>query len=38
VRWQPITLHLATCLAEHAAARGAVLPTDALLRFRTVER
>ena len=26
---------LATCLAEHAAARGAVLPTGALLRFRT---
>ena len=25
----------ATCLAEHAAARGAVLPTDAPLRFRT---
>jgi site-specific recombinase XerD len=35
LRWQPITLHLATCLAEHAAARAAVLPTDALLRFRT---
>jgi hypothetical protein len=23
------------CLSEHAAARRAVLPTDALLRFRT---
>ena len=34
LRWQPVSLHLASCLAEHAAARGAVLPTDALLRFR----
>jgi integrase len=33
-RWQPITLDLATALAEHARCRGAVLPTDALLRFR----
>jgi integrase len=33
LRWQPISLHLATCLVEHAAARGAVLPTDGLLRF-----
>jgi integrase len=34
MRWQPITLDLAGCLAEHARRRGAVLPTDALLRFR----
>jgi integrase len=34
LRWQPVSLHLATCLAEHAEARGAVLPTDGLLRFR----
>ncbi|GAA4737869.1 tyrosine-type recombinase/integrase [Phytohabitans rumicis] len=33
-RWQPITLDLATSLADHAACRGAVLPTDGLLRFR----
>jgi integrase len=34
LRWQPISLHLADRLAEHAAARGAVLRTDSLLRFR----
>jgi hypothetical protein len=34
VRWQPITPALANCLVDHAAARGAVLPTDPLLRFR----
>jgi integrase len=34
LRWQPITLHLASCLSERAAARGAVLATDALRRFR----
>jgi hypothetical protein len=34
LRWQPVTLDLATALAEHAHRRGAVLPTDALLRFR----
>ncbi|MGH3712478.1 MAG: tyrosine-type recombinase/integrase [Micromonosporaceae bacterium] len=34
LRWQPITLNLANSLAEHARHRGAVLPTDALLRFR----
>jgi len=34
VRWQPITPALANCLVDHAAARGTVLPTDALLRFR----
>lgn len=33
-RWQPVTLDLGTRLAEHAQCRGAVLPTDALLRFR----
>jgi integrase len=33
-RWQPITLDLATALAEHAEHRGAVLSTDALLRYR----
>ena len=32
-RWQPVTLDLATALAGHAQQRGAVLPTDALLRF-----
>jgi integrase len=35
LRWQPITLDLAARLLEHAAARGAVLPTDQLLRFRS---
>jgi integrase len=34
LRWQPVTLDLATALADHAHCRGAVLPTDALLRFR----
>ena len=34
LRWQPVTLHLATRLAEHAQVRGAVLPADALLRYR----
>jgi integrase len=34
VRWQPITPALANCLVDHAAARGAVLPADPLLRFR----
>jgi integrase len=34
LRWQPITLDLAAALAEHAHCRGAVLPTDALSRFR----
>lgn len=34
VRWQPISLHLATALTDHAAARGAVLPTDSLLHYR----
>nr|BFE56515.1 hypothetical protein GCM10020063_010410 [Dactylosporangium thailandense] len=33
VRWQPITLALATSLTQHAAVRGAILPTDALLRY-----
>ena len=28
LRWQPITLDLAAALADHAAHRGAVLPTD----------
>lgn len=27
VRWQPITHALASCLVDHAAARGVVLPT-----------
>ncbi|MEH1128204.1 tyrosine-type recombinase/integrase [Micromonospora sp. CPCC 206061] len=35
VRWQPITQDLAASLADHARQRGAVLPTDALLRYRT---
>jgi integrase len=34
LRWQPVTLDLAGALAEHAHRRRAVLPTDALLRFR----
>ncbi|MFG3714772.1 tyrosine-type recombinase/integrase [Micromonospora sp. NPDC047730] len=34
LRWQPITLDLAAHLDEHARARGAVLPTDLLLRYR----
>jgi site-specific recombinase XerD len=34
LRWQPISPTLATCLVEHAAARGAILPTDQLLRYR----
>jgi integrase len=34
LRWQPISPTLATCLVEHAAARGAILPTDPLLRYR----
>ncbi|APU21381.1 tyrosine-type recombinase/integrase [Actinoalloteichus sp. GBA129-24] len=34
VRWQPITPALANCLVDHATARGAVLATDPLLRFR----
>jgi integrase len=34
LRWQPITLHLAQRLAEHADARGTVMSTDALLRYR----
>jgi integrase len=34
VRWQPITPALANCLVDHAAARGAVLPADPLLRYR----
>ncbi len=34
VRWQPISLDLAASLTQHAAARGAVLPTDPLLRYR----
>ncbi|MEV6524532.1 tyrosine-type recombinase/integrase [Longispora sp. NPDC051575] len=33
-RWQPITLQLAEHLDTHARARGAVLPTDKLLRYR----
>ncbi|MFI6781650.1 tyrosine-type recombinase/integrase [Micromonospora sp. NPDC050276] len=33
-RWQPITPTLAARLIEHAQARGAVTPTDALLRYR----
>ncbi len=34
LRWQPVTLELASCLADHAACRGATQPGDALLRFR----
>jgi integrase len=35
LRWQPITLDLAPHLVEHARSRGAVLPTDRLLRYRS---
>jgi integrase len=35
LRWQPITLDLAAHLDDHARTRGAVLPTDPLLRYRT---
>jgi integrase len=35
LRWQPITLDLAARLDEHAAVRGAVLPQDLLLRYRS---
>ncbi len=38
LRWQPITLHLATRLADHARTRGAVLPVDGLLRYRNGHR
>ncbi|NLU81052.1 site-specific integrase [Micromonospora sp. HNM0581] len=34
VRWQPITLDLAEHLYEHAHARGALVSTDRLLRYR----
>jgi integrase len=34
VRWQPISPPLTLALADHAACRGAVLPSDALLRYR----
>jgi integrase len=34
LRWQPISPPLTDCLLEHAAARGALLPTDPLLRYR----
>jgi integrase len=34
VGWQPITPTLTNCLADHANARGTILPTDQLLRFR----
>ncbi|MFI1997032.1 tyrosine-type recombinase/integrase [Actinoplanes sp. NPDC020271] len=34
LRWQPITLHLATSLADHARLRGASQPDAALLRYR----
>jgi site-specific recombinase XerC len=35
LRWQPITLDLAAHLDEHARTRGAMLPTDRLLRYRS---
>jgi integrase len=34
IRWQPISPPLTTALTDHAACRGAVLPTDTLLRYR----
>jgi integrase len=33
-RWQPISPPLTTALTDHAACRGAIQPTDALLRYR----
>lgn len=35
VRWQPITPTLTAALADHARVRGAIGPTDALLRHRS---
>jgi site-specific recombinase XerD len=34
LRWQPISPALAASLADHAVCRGAILPTDRLLRYR----
>lgn len=34
LRWQPISLDLAAHLVDHADHRGAVIPTDQLLRYR----
>lgn len=34
LRWQPVSPALTASLADHAACRGAVLPTDRLLRYR----
>ena len=34
VRWQPVSPALTTALADHAGCRGAILPTDGLLRYR----
>jgi integrase len=34
LRWQPVTVHLATALADHAHCRGAALPDYGLLRYR----
>jgi site-specific recombinase XerD len=34
LRWQPVSPALAASLADHAACRGAILPTDRLLRYR----
>ena len=34
VRWQPISPALSASLADHAASRGTILPTDQLLRYR----
>ncbi|GAA2701278.1 site-specific integrase [Actinoplanes palleronii] len=34
LRWQPITLHLATSLADHARLRGVTQPDAPLLRYR----
>ena len=35
LRWQPISLQLAAALTDHTTHRGAVLPTDSLLRYRS---
>jgi integrase len=36
IRWQPVSRTLMDALVAHAAARGAVNPTDAVFRYRPV--
>ena len=33
-RWQPVSITLLTALRQHAAARGAAAPSDAVLRYK----